>query len=168
MYGVSAVQMAHNKWFDTRPRVLENEFALSPGLQIRPAAQALMDNYGVRGEIMEAKASPSGSTFRIERPGTVFQVSYDGTTGQTRVRTNTSNLMGMLNRIHHIGGLWHGLAVVNVWGFLVAVVSAGLMVLSGTGIYMWFKLYRERVIGIILLAASLGYSLTVLALIRTR
>src|SRR5690348_9493863 len=99
MYGISAVQMGHNKWFNTRPQVTKNELSLSPGLQIRPAAQVLMDDHGMRGEIIEPEASSTRSTFRIERPGTVYQVSYDRITGRTRVLTNRMNLMGMLNRI---------------------------------------------------------------------
>ena len=54
-----------------------------------------------------------------------------------------------------------------MWAFFVALVSVALIVLSLTGIYLWFKIHTERVIGIILLALSLGYSLTLIVLIRT-
>jgi len=75
--------------------------------------------------------------------------------------------MGMLNRIHHIGRLWHEFTLTNVWAVFVGLVSVALMVLSVTGIYLWFKIHTERVIGSILLALSLGYGLTLIVLIRT-
>jgi hypothetical protein len=54
-----------------------------------------------------------------------------------------------------------------VWAVFVALISVALIVLSLTGIYLWFKIHTERVIGIILLVLSLGYSLTLIVLIRT-
>jgi hypothetical protein len=75
--------------------------------------------------------------------------------------------MGMLNRIHHVGGVWHEFTLTNIWGFFVGVVSVSLLVLGATGIYMWFKLHQERVIGTILLVVGLGYGLTLIVLIRT-
>ena len=49
----------------------------------------------------------------------------------------------------------------------MGVVSLSLLVLGVTGIYMWFKLHQERVIGTILLVAGFGYGLTLIVLIRT-
>ena len=166
MYGVSAVQMAHNRWFNMKPRVAVDQLALEPGQDARPLAQALMDQHGVRGELSEPKRTPAGWDFRVVRPGTVYEVSYDQASGATRVRTSTANFMGMLNRIHHVGGVWHDFALTDIWGVFVGLVSAGLLGLGVTGIYMWFKLHPERLIGIVLLAVSLGYSVTLLVLIR--
>ena len=36
--------------------------------------------------------------------------------------------MGMLDRLHHVNGLWHDYWLVDVWGALVAIVSVGLIV----------------------------------------
>ena len=84
-----------------------------------------------------------------------------------KIRTNVANFMGMMNRIHHVGGLWHDYTLTNVWGVFVGLISVMLIVLSLTGIYLWFKIHTERVIGVALLALSLSYSLTLIALIRT-
>jgi hypothetical protein len=48
----------------------------------------------------------------------------------------------------------------------VGLISVALLALGVSGIYMWFKLHPERLIGLILLTASLGYSVTILVLIR--
>jgi hypothetical protein len=167
MYGVSAIQMAHSRWFNTKPRVTETQFLLSPGLDARPAAQILMDRDRLRGEVREVKRNTGGWSFQIASTGTRHDVEYNSTSGKTRVRTSRTNFIGMLNRIHHASGLSHTFTPANVLGLLVALVSLGLIVLGATGIFMWFKLHRERLVGTVLLVCSLGYALTVLILIRT-
>jgi hypothetical protein len=168
MYGVSAVQMAHNKWFSSKPAVSESELALTPRVpDARVVARELMDRHGIRGELAQVRKAGPGFSFRIVRPGTVYEISYTAETGAAKVKTNVANLMGMLNRIHHIGGLWHEFTLTNVWAVFVALISVALIVLSLTGIYLWFKIHTERIIGVILLVLSLGYSLTLIVLIRT-
>jgi hypothetical protein len=45
-------------------------------------------------------------------------------------------------------------------------VSTALILLGLTGIYLWFKLHNERIVGAILLTISLSYSLTLMILLR--
>jgi hypothetical protein len=111
MYGVSAMQMAHNRWFSNKPAVTESEIAITAGVSdARAVARELMDRHGLRGELAQVRKAEGGLSFRIVRPGTV---------------------------------------------------------LSLTGIYLWFKIHTERIIGLILLTLSLGYSLTLIVLIRS-
>ena len=163
MYGWSSVQMSHNKWFDMKPRVTEREIPVRGG-NPREAAAELMGQ-GMRGELMAVAMKGEAASFRIVRPGTVYEVVWAN--GTAKVRTNESNFMGMLNRIHHVGGVWHEFTLTNIWGFFVGLVSVSLLVLGATGIYMWFKLHQERVIGTVLLVIGLGYGLTLIVLIRT-
>jgi hypothetical protein len=163
MYAVSSVQMSHNKWFDNKPRVTENEIAVH-GTNAREVAAELMTQ-GMRGELTAVAAKAAGASFRIVRPGTIYEIAWAN--GTAKVRTNEANFMGMLNRIHHVGGMWHDFTLTNLWGFFVGVVSVSLVILGITGIYMWFKIHQERAIGTVLLVLGLGYGLTLLALIRT-
>jgi hypothetical protein len=167
MYGVSAVQMSHNAWFSLKPTVTEQRLSLAPGTSDpRAVARELMDNHGARGELLQARSTAAGSALRIQRPGTVYEVEYTAATGEARMRTQTVGFMGMLNRIHHVAGLWHEYRLLNVWGFLVGLVSVALLLSGLTGIYLWFRMYDERVAGGILLGASLAYSLTLILLLR--
>ena len=166
MYGVSAVQMSHSRWFSLQPHVSEQQVNLGPGVDARAAARELMDRHGVRGELAQTRKTATGWDFRIIRPGTVYDAVYDASNGNSRVRTSTAGFMGMLNRIHHIAGLWHDYGLINVWGAVVGVVSAMLLVVGLTGVYLWFKIHTERVTGAVLLAGALGYSLTLIVLIR--
>ncbi len=167
MYGVSAVQMSHNRWFPVKPAVSEQRLSLPQGIaDARVVARELMDHHGARGELAQARTTPHGAAFRIARPGTVYEVEYTAATGETLMRTSVVSFIGMLNRIHHIGGLWHEYRLLNVWGFLVGVVSVALILSGLTGIYLWFRIYDERLVGSILVGASLAYSLTLILLLR--
>ena len=55
----------------------------------------------------------------------------------------------------------------NVWGVLSGAVSVVLILISLTGIYLWFKWKQERVIGAILMALCLVFSVTLMVLLRT-
>jgi hypothetical protein len=87
-------------------------------------------------------------------------------TGDATVRENRAGFMGMLNRLHHVGGVKHGFWLTNLWGAFTGMVSLALFGIGLTGIYLWFKMHRERKIGAVLLAASLGYSVTLMVLLR--
>ena len=168
MYGVSSVQMAHNTWFDLKPAVAESQTTLAAGLDNpRVIARQLMDRGEVRGELQQIRTNRPNYSFRVVRPGTVHEVDYSAQTGAAKIRTSVAGLMGMLNRIHHVNGVWHEYTLTNVWGVFVGIISMMLVIMSLTGIYLWFKIHTERVIGVILLALSLGYSLTLIVLIRT-
>ena len=124
MYGISAFQMGHGRFFANTPVVTNAEFEIERAASgsARAAALELMSRHGMRGELMQVREKPGGWQFRIVRPGTVYEVSVDRESSRANVKTSVSNMTGMLNRIHHLRGLNHELSVLNVWGFLVAVI----------------------------------------------
>jgi hypothetical protein len=161
MYSLSAIQMANSKWFPMNPEVSTQSYRIEPSLHLRAAARRLMDQ-GLRGDLVQ----PDGARFRIVRPGTVHEVRYDPATGDAEVKTSRAGFWGMLNRIHHLRGLWHDYPLMNVWGALVAVISLLLFTLGATGVYLWFKLYMERAVGFAIVTLSLAWSLAAVWLIR--
>ena len=171
MYGISSIRMAHIGWFSIQPAVSETEAAIPPESANTARAIArylryLMDEHGLRGELEGGQPTDSGFRFGIGRPGTFYLVNYSRETGMAEVKTTVAGFTGMLELIHETAGLYHDYALLNVWGVFVALVSLALILLALTGIYLWFKIHKERVIGLILLAISLGYSLTVIVLLR--
>ena len=161
VYGLSAIQMAHNKWFSLKPEVTAQSYSIPASLGARAAARALMDR-GLRGDLRDV----AGTNFRIVRPGTVIAVRYDPATGTAELKISRAGFWGILNRLHHARGLWHEYAPMNVWGGFVAVISLAMFLLGATGVYLWFRLYNERSIGIGILVVSLAWSLTAAWLIR--
>jgi hypothetical protein len=72
----------------------------------------------------------------------------------------------MLNRLHHWAGFWHEPASMKVWAVAVAVVSAALVLLGSSGIFMWFTRRPERRIGLALLTINVVFAMTLLTLLR--
>lgn len=164
LYAVSAAQMAHR--IRLTPRVAEEDVPMPPGLAARPLADAIMRERGYGGEVGATQMTPTGFRVTIARPGTLYAINYDRTTGRAHIRRETRSFLGMLNRLHHQNGLRHADGVLNAWGWALALVSAGLLAIGATGVYLWFKIHRERAIGSILLAANLVVSLGLLAALR--
>lgn len=163
MYGVSAVQMAHSRWFDMKPRVETRELQLQPGYtEARPVARELTVKQGLRGELRDIK----GLRMRLVMPGTVHEIDYASASGVAKVKTSVGGFMVMLNRLHHAAGFWHELPLLKAWAAAVALVSLALLGIGITGLYMWFVRRQERVIGVVLLGLNLAFAITVLTLLR--
>ena len=169
MYGVSSVKFSHQSWFPATPTVIESSVTVPPeiGTSARAVARELMEKHGMTGELTAGRETPGGFSFRIVRSGMNYTVDYRRGNGEARVTTRKPSFMQMMVNMHNIEhGLWHESALRQAAGILVGVVSAALIILALSGIYLWFKIHQERLIGSILLALSLGYSLTVIILLR--
>ena len=79
MYGVSAVQMAHGKWFDLKPvAVIKHSLHLPAGNDDgRKMAREAMTRADVHGEIETVSTTPGGFNVRVTVPGTVHVIEYD-------------------------------------------------------------------------------------------
>ena len=71
-----------------------------------------------------------------------------------------------LNRIHHVNGLWHEDGLNNVWAVMVLIVSVLLLGLGVTGLWLWFRIHEERVIGGVIFAAGLVVGLGLVIAMR--
>jgi len=116
--------------------------------------------------VSNIQPNDTGLVLRIIVPGTVHEVRYERATGVARVKTSVAGVMGMLNRLHHWAGFWHGPESMKVWAVAVAAVSAALVLLGASGIYMWFTRRPERRIGVALLVINVGFAMTLLTLLR--
>jgi hypothetical protein len=168
MYAVSAVQMGHNSWFRMKPAVHERDFALAARQSdARTIARDVMDrDRSIAGEVGNVQANSAGVSLRIVVPGTVHELKYDAASGQAHVKTSIAGVMGMLNRLHHWAGFYHEPAPMKWWAAAVAIVSAALLVLGATGVYMWFTRRPERRIGFALLAINVVFALTIILMLR--
>ena len=163
MYGWSAVQMAHRKWFGLRDSVTEQKYTLVPGLSdVRSVARLLP----VRGELTGIRLRGGGFVFTVARPGTVCLIDYAAGTGTVTVQTHESGIGGALNRIHQTQGMWHDYRLANLWAAVLGLVSLGLLLLGVTGLYLWFRNRRERLVGSILVAAGSTLAILLIAWMR--
>ncbi len=167
MYSVSAVQMSHLGWFSMQPTVTEQVVAITPADAQNPRtfAQQLMQA-GMWGELQNVNQNDSGFRLRIVRPGTTYDVEYAAGSPTAKVKASVAGFMGMLNRLHHTAGFYREQSITDWWAAFVALTSLALLTLGATGVYMWFKLYKERLIGGIFLSIGLFVGLGLLVTTR--
>lgn len=170
MYGVSAVQMSHSTWFDMKPSVKERDVQLDRGqTDARTIARAVMDRAAdIKGDLTNIQPSAAAMSLRIVVPGTVHDIRYDPKSGVAHVKTSIAGVMGMLNRLHHWAGFWHEAPTMKAWAAFVALVSAALVLVGISGLYMWFTRRAERRLGVALLAINLIVAVALLALLRVQ
>jgi hypothetical protein len=168
MYGISAVQMSHNSWFQMKPAVQEREVTLTPGqIDARTIARELMDrDRTIQGELTNIQSNSAGASLRIVMPGTVHDLKYTAASGTTHVKTSVAGVMGMLNRLHHWAGFYHEPPPMKIWALAVAIVSGALLLVGATGIYMWFTRRPERRVGVALLTFNTAFALVIIVLLR--
>lgn len=162
VYAVSSVAMAHNTWVDARPAVTETRVALAPGLGMRAAVLELLRRGEINGEIRQLQPARAN----VVTLGVMQAVGYDPETGQASLRISRFGFWGLLNRLHHLSGFWHEQWLLNLWSAFLLATSAGLLMLGGTGIYLWYRTRGVRVLGSVFLALGLGGGFTLLALMR--
>jgi hypothetical protein len=167
MYALSAVQMAHSRWFNMKSAITESEAVVPAGMTDgRVVAREVMRTGNVRGEITEVKDTPAGFEIQVHRPGTEHEIRYDRADGSARVRTKIAGFWGMINRLHHAAGLWHEYGPTRWWAVLCALTSVAAIGLGATGIWMWWLRKQERRWGLVLLAANVVFAIAVLGAMR--
>jgi len=159
VYSISAVQMTHNQWawVHMQPHVTERTITLAPGMtDARAASRDLATRYGISGELTGIRTPPAGLVFRVLRPGMVWAADYAPATGETKLRITDTGLLGAMNRIHQMHGVWHEWGAYNVWVVLLAFVGIGILTLGATGLYLWWKTHRDRRVSGAVLAVAVA------------
>ena len=167
MFGVSSLYMSHRGWFGSEPAESESTVVVDPGQASTPRelARHLMEEQGYRGGLHDIRDAEGQIHFNISRIGTVHDVDYTRGAREARVRTRVFPFMNMMTWMHTTFGMQHEYAPHNVWGALMFLTSVGLLVLGGTGLYLWFELRAERRIGLILLFGNLVFGATLIVLL---
>jgi hypothetical protein len=156
-FGVSSIRFAHRDWFDAEPTVTELTVSVDPDQTATPRALArrLMAQEGYRGELRNIRETEESFRFNIGRIGTTHEIRYRRDGNQVLVKKRVFPFAGMLTWMHVTFGISHEYPLHNFWGWLMLLTSVGVLVLGVTGVYLWFKIYRERLVGSILLFGNL-------------
>lgn len=167
IYAVSALQMAHPVLTFGKPAERTWEATIAPGatdpLAVRETLRASHD---VRGELRTSRIEGGVVHLGVERPGRRYEIEVDTETGRVRAKEVVSTASRLLNRLHHARGLWNREPVANAWGGAVALVSAGLLGLLVSGVWLWLERPKERRAGLLFLGTSVTFALALLASMR--
>jgi hypothetical protein len=168
LFAVSSLFIMYRPWLpagaeDTQRTVqVTADAARTP----RSLALELMRNHGLQGDLRDIEQTDEGVQFVVIRPGTRAEVAYSPSRGEASIKTRRQGFLETLVQLHTNHGFWHDFVPSNAWSLLTVLGSAGLFLLGATGIYLWFCHHEERLIGGVILAVGLVYSLTSLVLSR--
>ena len=169
LFALSSLVIIYRPWLKlTREAQERTVHVAAESIQTpRALALELMQRHGLKGELRDIKQEGEEMRFSIVRPGTQSDVTYSRSSGEARIKTRREGFLETLVHLHTNHGLWHDFLPSNAWSLLSLLGSVGLFLLGATGIYLWFCHHQERLIGAVILALGLIYSLTTLVLSRT-
>lgn len=171
LFSISGLLLNHSDWAfatfwegreeSSYERVLARPTATG-NLEI---ARELMAGLRIDGEIngMERDAAEDRIAFQVARPGQILNVEADLASGAATVSQIDLNGWGVFQALHTFSGVsmtdparerdW---VLTRVWSFAMDAVALGLIVLVLSGIYLWYRLPKKRIGGLV----SLGLGIT--------
>jgi hypothetical protein len=78
-----------------------------------------------------------------------------GTVRITTSQFSTRQTLVHFHRLHGYGGGW----VYDLWMIMYDLASAAMILFAASGIYLWYKLTKRRLLGWVLLAVSFSFAI---------
>lgn len=162
IFAVSSLVIIYRPWLpDNRvdqTRTVQVDAAKAPSP--RDLALELMRNHGLSGDLLQVNESDELIKFRIARPGTHAHIEYVPGSSEVKIETRRWGWLETFVQLHVNHGFHHEFLPSSAWSLLSLLGSIALLLLGGTGIYLWFVLHEQRVVGSVLLVLGLVWGLT--------
>jgi hypothetical protein len=171
MYFVTGYVLIHGEWFpggQPAKTTREEPLTSAPGASPEQFSAILQRQFGLNGKRQPpVRMKDGGWRFDYVRPGVTHEAVVSPAGGRLRITTSnfsTRQTLVGFHRLHGYGGGW----VYDLWMVVYDLASASMIVFAVTGIYLWYKLTRRRLLGWTLLAVSFAFaSGTVLYLVHS-
>jgi hypothetical protein len=124
-------------------------------------ARNILRQLGVRGEIewTSTRENSGRIDFRASRPGSIVEIKTDLDRGRAEVQRIDVNAWGVARILHTFTGVRAGDSrnqrdwiLTTVWAWSMDATAVGLIIMVLGSYYMWWRLPRKRVPGIVALA----------------
>jgi hypothetical protein len=132
-----------------------------PDLEGLPLARALLSEIGLDGEVDWVQKQPEKGEILImlSKPALRTEVRVDVHTRVARVETRRLSPLDRILYLHkrpgpHVASIRGNWWVVKFWKFAADSSVIGMLVLSLTGVYLWWRMAGERRVGLGFLAAG--------------
>lgn len=167
VFAVSSLLFIYQPGFpDAQESELTHQVSGEAATSPRALARELMEKYDLNGDLRQIQQDANGASFRIVRPGESAEVEYVRSSGEAKIKRRRLGALQTLLQLHTNHGFWHDFVPTNAWAAISLLTSIGLLLLGASGIYLWFALRSERLIGGVLLGSSLLFGFVTLVLIR--
>ena len=162
---VSGFIITHSNWFpssDPEVHLLNESFDLPKTLSEDELSLYIQDRYNIHGRCNTARKNDDGSyQFEYTRPGFHYNVNIIPDQKKITYKEEKKSLTRSLVEFH----LWHkygGGFVYDMYVFMKDLTAIAFIVFAITGIYMWYRSMKRKVLGLLILTISIGYTATVI------
>lgn len=162
VYGASSLVFSHGAWFSKGPAttvLFDRQYELdpiTPEADLRPVADRIQRDSGLEGHFGVFR-TPDGL---IRMYGATFlkatQITYDPKLHRLTAEQTIFRLSGLLTRLHTRGGFERPGLLSYAWSVIVDGVQLSIILWMASGLYMWWKLQRHRLWGLLALGAGLA------------
>lgn len=153
-------EFTHNFWEQRRESSFVRAIAPPAVGGDLAIARALTAQLGIPGEINEIERRPADDqlSFRVVRPGRIFNVDASLASRRATVEEIDLNVWGVLDALHKFTGVQMGnpererdWLLTRIWSLAMDAVAIGLAVLVLSGLYLWYRLRKKRLLGLAVL-----------------
>ena len=171
LFSFTGLLLNHSGWtfaeFWPNRKQSDLERPIEPPPQGGDLAQVrdILRQLGIDGEIEWTKTRPDLTRFdfRASRPGRSFEIRADLQRNVAAVHRTDLNWWGVARVLHTFTGVrmtdsrnsrdW---TPTSVWALSMDALSAGLILMVLSGVYMWWRLKRKRLLGALALGLGLA------------
>ena len=168
LFAASSFRLAYRDWFSGDPVTSERvvEIPQASAADARALARELILRHGIKGELRTVGKTDGRIEISVGRPGDLTDVVYSPESGQATLKRRQYDFWQTLVHLHLNYGTHHDFLPLQLWSALTLLTSLGLIALGGTGIYLWYSLRKERLVGSVFLVAGLVWGVGTLILCR--
>ena len=165
MYFITGYAMTHNRWFTKEPPTITTKnYALDmpDNMQLEELSIYLQKRFNLSGKRQKPMKRDDGRwVFKYSRPGHHYKMILSPDKKNAIIETSKENphrTFTLFHRIHGYGGGW----IYDIFVFMMDLASIALIIFAITGTYMWYKTFKHKMLGWIILALSIGYTFTII------
>ena len=169
LFAFTGLLLNHPKWtfadfWPTRKQTtFEKAIERPPAGSDLARAQNILVQLGIAGEIEWTSAQDDSwrLNFRVSRPGRTFEIKADLDRQRVSVQRIDVNAWGVMRILHTFTGVRAGdsrnqrdWVLTTVWALSMDAVAAGLLMMVFGSYFMWWRLPKKRVGGLIALMSG--------------
>lgn len=170
LFALTGLLLNHGMWgmadFPRSRTITKSEHRVSLNKTGTPLSDAhdLMQQLQIEGEVQWV-GTPSNANrfdFRVSRPSLQTEVRVDLSTAMAVVERTKGNTLGVFHALHLFTGVRMNDAkndrdwlLTKLWALSMDAVAVGLLVLVGSGVWMWLQTDSKRFPGVVALSAGL-------------
>lgn len=172
LFAVSGLVLNHHwestQFYQSEEKRLSRHAITAPAGDDLAAARALAAQMHLRGEVANAGRDDETRALRfsVQRPGTAFQVTADLAKGEAEIEQRGPGGWRLLHTLHTFTGVsltdaerQRNWPLTMAWIIAMDALALGLLVMLGTGIYLWWQMRAKRGLGLLALGSGTGLCL---------